>query len=118
MRADIKRKVIEKIEAIALKNDLKIDYLKLYDELAKYRDFRTFQYMSCEYFNKIYLKYEDKRRKTITLSCTEFVEFQYDDDINHSLCYNCMIHDILKRIGLYQQLYERDTKNGRIKLFE
>lgn len=117
--AETEQEIEEKIIKIADENDLKLDKQVFHFFLEGYRHFDTFFYTACKTHVTEQDNYLVKRRKTLKISnCNEYVRFQFNNNIEESFCFHCMIDNLVKQLGWYEKLLERDINNGRIKLYQ
>lgn len=113
------QEIEEKIIKISVENELKLDKQVFKFFLEGYRSFRTFQFMTCKTTKQEQDKYLAKRRETLKIPrCNKFVDYQFNDNIIESFCFHCMIDNIVRQLGWYEDLMKRDIDNGRIKLYQ
>ena len=116
---ELKIKEIEdKITKLGTENELKLDKQVFNLFLEGYRHFNTFFYTPCLRHTQEDDDYLVKRRRTIKIpDCSEFVAFQFNNNLEESFCFHCVIDNIVRQLGWYEDLMKRDINNGRIKLY-
>jgi len=118
MLKTIEQEIEERIIKIADENDLNLDKQVFHFFLEGYREFRTYQYHACKNWETEQDVYLLKRRQTIKIpKCSEHTNFQFNNNLEESFCYHCMIDSFVRQLGWYEDLMKRDVLNGRIKLY-